>query len=110
MSQHSRSSLFLSISLSLSLPLLSGLIHNIASKYNLKGTQITVSAVEPTGLTSFQIMPYYAENMEQFQSKIDQIDLDVSVKVGSLSSLPLVDLLVEFARVSHCSAGDCQRH
>lgn len=55
----------------------SGLIHNIAKKYNLKTSQITVSKVEPTGSTSFQIMPYYDENMDDFQDKIDQIDSDV---------------------------------
>ena len=41
-------------------------------------TQIAVSDVEPTGMVSFQIMPFYAENMKEFDDKINQVDLDVS--------------------------------
>ena len=93
-----------------SLSLCSGLIHNIATKYNLKVTQVTVSAVETTGVTSFQIMPHYAENMEEFQNKIDQIDLDVSGSICSLPLIPLVDLLVEFAWISYGSSGHRSRH
>ena len=54
-----------------------GLINNIASKYNLEIGQITVSAVERDGTTSFQIMPYSQESPEDFQKKMDQIDIDV---------------------------------
>ena len=55
----------------------SGLIHNIAKKYDLEVTQITVSSVESSGLTSFQIMPFFAENMQDFEKKMDRIDTDV---------------------------------
>jgi hypothetical protein len=55
----------------------SGLIYNIAAKYGLIPSQITVSSVEENGLTSFQIMPYFSENMLIFQDKMDQIDTDV---------------------------------
>jgi hypothetical protein len=58
----------------------SGLIQNIAAKYGLETTQITVSAVEQNGLTSFQIMPFFAENMDIFDKKMDQIDIDVRKK------------------------------
>ncbi len=54
------------------------MINNIAAKYDLESTQITVSAVENDGMTSFQIMPFYIENPEDFQKKMDQIDNDVS--------------------------------
>jgi hypothetical protein len=57
--------------------LFSGLINNIASKYDLETTQITVSSVEKDGMTSFQVMPFYIENLEDFQKKMDQIDDDV---------------------------------
>jgi hypothetical protein len=56
----------------------SGLIHNIAAKYGLAISQITVSSVEGNGLTSFQIMPYFAENMDIFEQKMDQIDTDLN--------------------------------
>lgn len=56
----------------------SGLIHNIAEKYGLEVTQIAVSDVEPTGMVSFQIMPFYAENMKEFEEKINQVDLDLN--------------------------------
>ncbi|CAF1422311.1 unnamed protein product [Adineta steineri] len=56
----------------------SGLINNIAVKYDLEPTQIIVSAVENSGLTSFQVMPYYVENMDDFQKKMDQIDNDLT--------------------------------
>jgi hypothetical protein len=55
-----------------------GLIQNIATKYELETTQIAVSSVENTGMTSFQIMPFYSENMEDFQRKMDQIDADLN--------------------------------
>ncbi len=55
----------------------SGLIHNIAAKYGLELGQIAVSSVEQNGLTSFQIMPYFTENMDIFDKKMDQIDFDV---------------------------------
>lgn len=58
----------------------SGFIRNIAAKYGLEITQITVSSVEEHGLTSFQIMPFFNENMEIFESKMDQIDIDVMQK------------------------------
>ncbi len=61
----------------LSIFISSGLIHNIAAKYGLAISQITVSSVEGNGLTSFQIMPYFAENMDIFEQKMDQIDTDV---------------------------------
>lgn len=51
--------------------------NNIAAKYDLEPGQITVSAVEPDSTTSFQIMPYNAENLDEFQQKMDQIDADV---------------------------------
>ncbi|UJR36259.1 hypothetical protein I4U23_028989 [Adineta vaga] len=57
-----------------------GLINNIATKYGLEPAQILVSSVERNGITGFQIMPYYLENMGQFQRKMDQIDLDLSSK------------------------------
>jgi hypothetical protein len=53
------------------------LINNIALKYDLEPTQITVSSVESDGMTSFQIMPFYIENLDDFQKKMDQIDIDV---------------------------------
>ncbi|CAM4783237.1 unnamed protein product [Rotaria magnacalcarata] len=56
----------------------SGLINNIAMKYGLEPAQISVSSVEQHGLTSFQIMPFYAENIEDFQTKMDQIDADLN--------------------------------
>jgi len=55
-----------------------GLIHNIAAKYGLEITQIAVSSVEQNGLTSFQIMPFFVENMENFDKKMDQIDIDLN--------------------------------
>ena len=55
-----------------------GLINNIAAKYDLEPGQIAVSAVEPDSTTSFQIMPYNAENLDEFQQKMDQIDADVN--------------------------------
>jgi hypothetical protein len=55
-----------------------GLIYNIAAKYGLIPSQITVSSVEENGLTSFQIMPYFSENMLIFQDKMDQIDTDLN--------------------------------
>ncbi|CAF3666061.1 unnamed protein product [Rotaria sp. Silwood1] len=55
-----------------------GLIYNIANKYGLEITQITVSSVQKNGLTSFQIMPFFAENMEDFEKKMDQIDIDLN--------------------------------
>ncbi|CAF1267530.1 unnamed protein product [Rotaria sordida] len=55
-----------------------GLIQNIAKKYGLQITQITVSSVQQNGLTSFQIMPFFAENMEEFEKKMDQIDNDLN--------------------------------
>jgi hypothetical protein len=57
--------------------LFSGLIYNIAAKYGLERTQISVSSVEDHGLTSFQIMPFFNENMEIFDQKMEQIDIDV---------------------------------
>jgi hypothetical protein len=55
-----------------------GLIQNIATKYDLEPTQITVSSVERDSTTSFQVMPFYAENLDDFQKKIDQIDDDLN--------------------------------
>jgi ATP-dependent Zn protease len=55
-----------------------GLVYNIALKYDLEPTQITVSSVEQGGLTSFQIMPFYIENADDFQKKMDQIDSDLN--------------------------------
>lgn len=54
-----------------------GLINNIAGKYDLEPGQIAVSAVEPDSTTSFQIMPYNSENLDEFQQKMDQIDADL---------------------------------
>ncbi len=34
--------------------------------------------MENDGMTSFQIMPFYIENLDEFQKKMDQIDIDVS--------------------------------
>lgn len=56
----------------------SGLINNIATKYSLEPTQITVSSVEDNGMTSFQIMPFYVEDMDSFQKKMNQIDVDLN--------------------------------
>lgn len=55
----------------------SGLINNIATKYDFEPTQITISSVGKDGMTSFQIMPFYSENLDDFQRKIDQVDIDV---------------------------------
>ncbi|CAF1049361.1 unnamed protein product [Adineta steineri] len=55
-----------------------GFINNVAAKYNLIPTQITVSSVELNGLTSFQIMPFFTENMAEFQRKMDDIDADLN--------------------------------
>lgn len=55
----------------------SGLTNNIATKYGLEPTQITVSSVEDSGMTSFQIMPFFVEDMDTFQKKMNQIDNDV---------------------------------
>lgn len=60
--------------------LFSDLIRNIAKKYNLEITQITVSSVEEHGLTSFQIMPFFNENMDAFDEKMDLIDNEVSLE------------------------------
>jgi hypothetical protein len=56
----------------------SGLIHNIAEKYNLERTQIVVSSVERDGMTSFQVMPFNNENMDDFEKKMDLIDIDLN--------------------------------
>ena len=64
----------------------SGLINNIAAKYNLEPSQISVTAVEPNGMTSFQIMPYYLENADEFQTKMDNIDTDVCVQNEEIES------------------------
>jgi len=48
-------------------------------KYDLEAAQIIVSLVERNGLTSFQVMPYYLENMNDFRNKMDRIDTDVCV-------------------------------
>ena len=53
-------------------------MNNIASKYDFEVGQVTVSHIENDGTASFQIMPYYTENVDDFQRKIDQVDLDVS--------------------------------
>ena len=75
----------------------SGLINNIAAKYDLEPGQITVSAVESDSTTSFQIMPYNAENLEDFQQKMDQIDGDVSRSILPLGQhRASVFFLVEF--------------
>ncbi len=58
------------------------MINNIAFKYDLEPTQITVSSVENDGMTSFQIMPFYIENLDDFQKKMDQIDTDVSLDIN----------------------------
>lgn len=78
--------------------LFSGLIHNIAAKYGLSISQITVSSVEGSGLTAFQIMPYFAENMEEFQVKMDQIDADVIRKKNTcaFNHFHSLSSLVEF--------------
>ncbi len=72
----------------------SGFIRNIAAKYGLEIPQITVSSVEEHGLTSFQIMPFFNENMQIFDSKMDQIDIDVMQnKTKNLSFLFLFYLV-----------------
>jgi hypothetical protein len=38
--------------------------------------------VENDGTTSFQIMPFYIENLDDFQKKMDQIDTDVSLDIN----------------------------
>ncbi|CAF3865502.1 unnamed protein product [Rotaria magnacalcarata] len=55
-----------------------GLINNIATKYELEPSQITISSVEHYGMTSFQVMPFYSENMDDFQKKMDLIDADLN--------------------------------
>lgn len=54
------------------------LIQKIAAKYALSTSQITVSSVEQKGLTSFQIMPFFDENLEEFDQKMDKIDADLN--------------------------------
>jgi len=71
-----------------------GLINNIALKYDLEPSQIAVSSVESDGMTSFQIMPFYIENLEDFQKKMDQIDIDLNTHEFR-SVLPAVAQLVE---------------
>jgi hypothetical protein len=61
------------------------LVYNIALKYDLEPTQVTISSVEQDGLTSFQVMPFYVENSDDFQKKMDQIDIDVCFKIKYLS-------------------------
>jgi hypothetical protein len=55
-----------------------GFIQNVATKYSLQPSQIAVSSVEDHGLTSFQIMPYFNEDMQTFDAKMDQIDNDLN--------------------------------
>lgn len=57
------------------------LIQKIAAKYILSPSQITVSSIEQNGLTSFQIMPFFDENTEEFDQKMDQIDADLNSHV-----------------------------
>ena len=66
------------------------LINNIAFKYELEPTQITVSSVEDDGMTSFQIMPFFIENLDDFQKKMDQIDIDVSFSLCIWKSISIV--------------------
>lgn len=54
------------------------LINNIAEKYDLEKTQITVSSVEDNGMASFQVMPFFIESPEDFQKKMDKIDIDLN--------------------------------
>lgn len=54
------------------------LIQKIATKYALSPSQITVSSIEQKGLTSFQIMPFFHENMDAFDQKMDKIDADLN--------------------------------
>jgi len=70
----------------------SDLINNIAEKYDLERTQIAVSSVEDDGLTSFQVMPFFIESVDDFQKKMDQIDIDVKL----LISFVVVFLLFNF--------------
>ncbi|UJR09837.1 hypothetical protein I4U23_014062 [Adineta vaga] len=60
----------------------------------IKATQIVVSSVEQNGLTSFQIIPFVLENMEEFQKKVDQIDSDLN-SYEFRSVLPAVARAIE---------------
>ncbi|CAF0882508.1 unnamed protein product [Adineta ricciae] len=71
-----------------------GFINNVAQKYGLEPTQITVSSVEQNGLTAFQILPFFAENMIEFQKKMDQIDIDLN-SYEFRSVLPAVTNTIE---------------
>ncbi|CAF0738859.1 unnamed protein product [Didymodactylos carnosus] len=54
-----------------------GFIQNVASKYELMPPQILVTRVETDGQTEFQVMPYFQEDKDDFQKKMDQIDADM---------------------------------
>jgi hypothetical protein len=55
-----------------------GLINNIAAKYDLEPSQIFVSSIEHDATASFQVMPYFIEDADDFQKKMDQIDSDLN--------------------------------
>lgn len=87
------------------------LIQKIAAKYILSPSQITVSSIEQNGLTSFQIMPFFDENTEEFDQKMDQIDADVGfLPIKSWLFLFPLFFLVEFTRISWSSTIRCRCH
>jgi hypothetical protein len=43
----------------------------------LEPSQIFVSSIEHDATASFQVMPYFIEDADDFQKKMDQIDSDV---------------------------------
>jgi len=86
-----------------------GFIRNVADKYDLSVAQITVSSVEGTGLTSFQIMPFFTQDMEEFERKMDQIDVDLNSHEFR-SVLPSVVQVAEMNNGKFPSMGRfCQR-
>ncbi|CAF1600404.1 unnamed protein product, partial [Didymodactylos carnosus] len=52
-------------------------IQNLASTYGLLPAQIFVFPIQPKRLTNFQIMPFFREDKDDFQRKMDQIDADI---------------------------------
>ena len=74
----------------------SGLIHNIAAKYGLEVSQIAVSSVEGTGLSSFHITPYFNEDLNVFERKMDQIDIDV-MRTSTSETAHVLSSLVKFS-------------
>lgn len=86
------------------------LINNIAEKYDLERTQIAVSSVEDNGMTSFQVMPFFIESVDDFQKKMDQIDIDVKLLIFIFCSFVFIvqfHFLVQHSRISFRSPIGC---